>query len=154
MKIYKKIKLESTFIETINPRKSNIIVGVIYRHLKMDGTDFNNNFLKNFLKKINQEQKKVFLLGDFNVDLMHNNEHKSTSEFLDSLASNSSLPFNIQPGQQISDSRTLFTIFSVMSSQKALFVVILQLPFLTIYPSFWSPQTLLLIDFSINLMFL
>ena len=79
-------------------------------------TDFNNNFLNNFLKKINQEQKKVFLLGDFNVDLMHNNEHKPTSEFLDSLASNSSLPFNIQPSQHISDSRTLFTIFSVMSS--------------------------------------
>ena len=36
----------------------------------MDVTDFNNNFLNNLLKKINQEQKKVFLLGDFNVDLM------------------------------------------------------------------------------------
>ena len=32
-----------------------------------------------------------------------------------------------------------------MSSQKTLFVVILQLPFLTIYASFWSHQTLLLI---------
>ena len=76
MKIYKKFELESTFIEIINPRKSNIIVGVIYKHPKMDVTDFNNNFLNNLLKKINQEQKKVFLLGDFNVDLMHYNEHK------------------------------------------------------------------------------
>ena len=99
MKIHKKIELESTFIETINPRKSNIIVGVIYKHLKMDGTDFNNNFLKNFLKKINQEQKKVFLLGDFNVELMHYNEHKPTNEFLDSLASNSYLPYITQPSQ-------------------------------------------------------
>ena len=45
LKIYKKFELESTFIEIINPRKSNIIVGVIYKHPKMDGTDFNNNFL-------------------------------------------------------------------------------------------------------------
>ena len=86
MKIYKKFELESTFIEIINPRKSNIIVGVIYKHPKMDVTDFNNNFLNNLLKKINQEQKKLFLLGDFNIDLMHYNENKPTNEFLDSLA--------------------------------------------------------------------
>ena len=49
--IYKKFELESTFIEIINPRKSNIIVGVIYKHPKMDVTDF--NFSNNLLKKIN-----------------------------------------------------------------------------------------------------
>ena len=60
LKMYNKFELESTFIEIINPRKSNIIVGVIYKHPKMDVTDFNNNFLNNLLKKINQEQKKCF----------------------------------------------------------------------------------------------
>ena len=59
LKMYNKFELESTFIEIINPRKSNIIVGV-YKHPKMDVTDFNNNFLNNLLKKINQEQKKCF----------------------------------------------------------------------------------------------
>ena len=59
-KIYKKIELEPTFAEIINTRKSNIIVGVIYKHLKMGVTDFNNNFLNNLLKKINQEQKQRF----------------------------------------------------------------------------------------------
>ena len=62
----------------------------------MDVTDFNHNFLNNLLKKINQEQKKVFLLGDFNIDLMHYNEYKPTNAFLDSLASNSYLPYIIQ----------------------------------------------------------
>ena len=47
----------------------------------------------------------------------------------------------------------LSTIFSAMSSQKTVFVVISQLPFLTIYPSSWSHQTLLLIDLPINLEF-
>ena len=60
LKIYKKIELQSTFIEIINPRKPNIIVGVIHKHPKMDVTDFNNNFLNNLLKKINQEQKTCF----------------------------------------------------------------------------------------------
>ena len=45
LNIYKKNELESTFIEIVNPKKSNIIVGVIYRHLSMDLTDFNCNYL-------------------------------------------------------------------------------------------------------------
>ena len=57
----------------------------------MDVTEF-NNILNNHLKKINQEQKIVLLLGDFNVDLMHYNEHKPTNKFLDSLVSNSYIP--------------------------------------------------------------
>ena len=32
LNIYKKNELESTFIEIVNPKKSNIIVGVTYRH--------------------------------------------------------------------------------------------------------------------------
>ena len=54
------IELESTFTEIINTRKSNIIVGVIYKHLEMGVTDLSNNFLNNLLKKINQEQKQRF----------------------------------------------------------------------------------------------
>ena len=84
----------------------------------MDVTDFNNNFLNNLLKKINQEQKKVFLLGDFNVDLIHYNEHKPINEFLDSLASNSSLPYIIQPSRHTSHSRTFIdNIFSNVISR-------------------------------------
>ena len=60
-KFIKKIdELESTFIEIINPRKSNIIVGVIHKHPKMEVSDFKNNFLINLLKNINEEQKKRF----------------------------------------------------------------------------------------------
>ena len=36
LNLYKVKNLESTFIETTNPNKSNIIVGCIYRHPKMD----------------------------------------------------------------------------------------------------------------------
>ena len=36
----------------------------------MDMVEF-NNILNNLLKKINQEQKAVFLLGNFNIDMMH-----------------------------------------------------------------------------------
>ena len=78
LNIYKKFELESTFVEIINPKRSNIIVGTIDRHPKMDVTEF-NNILNNLLKKINQEKKTEFLLDNLNIDLMHYNEHKPTN---------------------------------------------------------------------------
>ena len=78
----------------------------------MDLTEF-SNILNNLLKKVNQEQKEMFLLGDFNIDLMHCNENKPTNEFLDSLAFNSYLPYIIQSSTHTSHSRTLIgNIFS------------------------------------------
>ena len=50
LNIYKKFELESIFVEIINPKKSNIIVDTIYRHPKMDVTEF-NNILNNLLQK-------------------------------------------------------------------------------------------------------
>ena len=38
----------------MNPKKSNIIVGTIYKHLSMDLTDFNNNYLNNLLEKVSK----------------------------------------------------------------------------------------------------
>ena len=56
LKIYKSFKLESTFIEICNPKKTNIITGWIYKHPNMNINKFNDiilmNFLTNYLKKI------------------------------------------------------------------------------------------------------
>ena len=79
LNIYKKNELESTFIEIVNPKKSNIIVGVIYRHPSMDLADFNSNYLNKLLENISKEQKSMFLLGDFNVNLLNYNEHNQTN---------------------------------------------------------------------------
>ena len=70
LNIYKKNELESTFIEIRNPKKSNIIVGTIHKHPSMDLTHFNSNYVNSLLEKISKEQKSVFLLGDFNINLM------------------------------------------------------------------------------------
>ena len=80
--------MESTFIETVNPKKSNGVVGVIYRDPSMDFADFNSNYVSKLLENISEEQKSMFLLGDFNVNLLNYNEHNQTNEFFDSLASN------------------------------------------------------------------
>ena len=113
LNIYKKNELESTFIEIVNPRKSNIIVGVIYRHPSMDLADFNCNYLNKLLENVSKEQKSIFLLGDFNVNLLNYNEHNQKNEFLDSLASTSFIPLILQPTRITSDSNTLIdNIFS------------------------------------------
>ena len=100
-------------IEIVNPRKSNIIVRVIYRHPSMDLADFNYNYLNKPLENISKKQKSIFLLGDFNVNFLNYNEHNETNEILDSLASNSFIPLILQPTRITSHSNTLIdNIFS------------------------------------------
>ena len=54
----------------------------------MDVTDFSINYLNKLLENISEEQKSIFLFGDFNISLSNN----QTNEFLDSLTSNLFLP--------------------------------------------------------------
>ena len=88
-------------------------MGVIYRHPSVDLADFNCNYLNKLLENISKEQKSIFLLGDFNVNLLNYNDHNQTNEFLDSLASNSFIPLILQPTRITSHSNTLIdNIFS------------------------------------------
>ena len=70
LNMYKKGQLESTFIEAINSKKSNIVVSCVYKHPNMDVLDF-NSLINQLLDKISKEQKKIFLLGDFNINLLN-----------------------------------------------------------------------------------
>ena len=70
-------------------------------------TDFNSNYLNKLLDNISKEQKSIFLLEDFNANLLNYNKHNPTNEFLDSLASNSSAPLILQPTRITSHSNTL-----------------------------------------------
>ena len=86
-------QLESTSIETINSRKSNIIVGYLYKHPNMDVSDFNKDYLNTLLDKLSKENKQASLLDDFTINLLNYNDHQSANEFLDSLASNSIMQY-------------------------------------------------------------
>ena len=50
--IYKSTELESTFIEILNPKKINVIVGCIYRHTHMDLNEFNDYYINSLLVKL------------------------------------------------------------------------------------------------------
>ena len=75
--------------------------------------------LNPLLEKLAKEQKTVFLLGDFNVDLLKHEQHKVANEFLDSLSSKLFLPYIIQPSRINSHSKYIIeNIFSNFISQE------------------------------------
>ena len=72
---------ESCFIEIENDKSRNIIVGVIYgTHTSIDC--FNAD-IDNILQILTKENKNHYLLGDFNIDLLKDETHRPTSDFLD-----------------------------------------------------------------------
>ena len=69
--------------------------------------------LNQILEILSKEHKQVFLLGDFNINLLNYNDHQPTNDFLESLASNSFIPYMLHPTRITSHSKTLIdNIFS------------------------------------------
>ena len=78
----------------------------------MDVLEFNNH-LNQMLEKVSKEQKQIFLLGDFNINLLNYNVHQPTNDFLGSLASNFIIPNILQTARLTRHSKTLIeNIFS------------------------------------------
>ena len=75
MCIYETVELKSTFIELMNTKKSNVIIGAIYRQPNMDLDDFNDIYFNPLVDKILKESKLIFLLD---VDLLKCDHHAPT----------------------------------------------------------------------------
>ena len=87
LKIYKSFELESTFIEICNPKKTNIVIGCIYKHPIMNINELNDDYLIELLHKLSKENKTIFLLGDFNINLLNYNIHLPRLPFIPLLSS-------------------------------------------------------------------
>ena len=86
--IYKPKKLESIFVEVVLLKKSNLIVGYIYKHPCMHICTFSDHYLSPLLDNLSKEANKtIVLLGDFNNDLLNFNTSEHVSTSLDDLAS-------------------------------------------------------------------
>ena len=79
--IYKSRELESFFIENLNPKGKNTIIGTMYRHPCMDQNLFLDDFVKPLCDKLTAENKKIYLAGDFNLDLSNLNHTESQKFF-------------------------------------------------------------------------
>ena len=107
LNIYKSKELESFFIEIKNPKEKNDIVGVIYRHPCMDENSFTDNYLKKITDILSTENKKIFISGDFNYDLLNVSKHNETFSFFDTMMSNFLLPLITIPTKINSGTNTL-----------------------------------------------
>jgi len=95
----------------INSHK-NIIIGEIYRPPNTDIDLFNTN-LMDILDSIQRENKLIYLLGDFNINLLNTDIHNYSSEFIDIMYSHSLFPLINKPTRVTERSATLIdNIFS------------------------------------------
>ena len=96
---------ESWFIEINKSNDKNIIIGSIYRHHHHSINEF-NNYLEDIIKKISSENKLIYLTGDFNIDILKNNE-KYIDDFFDLIYSYSLYPLILRPTRITDKSETL-----------------------------------------------
>lgn len=104
--------LESLFIElqASNTYKSkDIIIGAVYRPPGGCINVFNDTFVQT-LDKIKTENKLVYIIGDFNVNLLNADSHSPTSEFLEMFYASSLFPLINRPTRVTSQSATLIDL--------------------------------------------
>ena len=90
-------ELESTLIEIYNPKKTCIIVGCIYKHPNMSVNEFIDDYLNRLLDKLSKENKAIFLLIDFKINLLTYDTDPRINKFLDSTSCHYLPSHTIQP---------------------------------------------------------
>ena len=85
--LYKCKEIESCFIEIIESKKKNTILGCIYKHSNVSVGKLTNDFLEHLLEKVSFEKKEVNFMGDFNINLLNCNTDKNTCDYMDILYS-------------------------------------------------------------------
>ena len=103
--------IESTFIEILNKKQKNLIIGCVYKDPKHEVKDFTNKHMMPLLDKLSNENKDITIMGDFNVNLINCNDDKNISNFLDTVLSHSFLPFITTPTRITRNTKTLIDIF-------------------------------------------
>ena len=99
-------KFESLSIEILND-KANVIIGTIYRHPNGCIKTFTNEIeqlLGNIVKK---ENKKIVIMGDFNINLLNHGSHKPTDYFFNNMLNQCLFPYITQPSRFTGETHTL-----------------------------------------------
>ena len=110
-------KLESILIEVICPNTSNAIIGWIHKHPMLHIGGFNSNYISALLRKLSKESsKQIFLLGDFNIDLLKYESSELINSFHDTLSSDFLSP-QINLPTRISSSSTLIDNLLMQQNQ-------------------------------------
>ena len=94
----------TVWVEVENTNDKNYLFCCAYRHLNSD-VDVFTSHLQSILPKLTNKQ--VFIMGDFNINLLHYNEHAPTNEFINNLFSYNFLPCISHPTRISENSSTI-----------------------------------------------
>ena len=104
---------ETLWIEIKTGSKAkNILCCCVYRHPNTDPKKF-VDYMDNVFSKLSKANKSVFLMGDFNVNLLSYETHSDTNDFINSMVYYYLLPYILHPTRVTDHSSTVIdNIFS------------------------------------------
>ena len=91
---------QSVWLEIKNSGSKNIICGCIYRHPRYDVSNF-LTYMETILKKVTDENKELYICGDFNIDILKIESVESYLTFYNLLTCHNLLPFIIHPSRVV-----------------------------------------------------
>ena len=87
----------------------------------MDLNEFNDKYVSKLLDNITKENKSIFLLGGFNIDLLKYDSHSPANEFLHSLSFSMIYSYILHPSRETGHYKTLIdNIFSTHISKEGI----------------------------------
>ena len=96
---------QALWVEFLFEKKSNIICGIIYR--QHNSPESFQAYFDEALERFSQSDKTVYIMGDFNINLLNAETCNFTKEFLLALQSYSFIPTIDKPTRVYSSSATL-----------------------------------------------
>ena len=103
---------EAVWVEIKNIKGKTFLCGCVYRHPNTDDTCF-TQYMETTFTEMNKDKYNIFIMGDFNIDLLQYDTHNSTNDFLNSMISHSFLPYVLQLTRVTDHSATIIdNIFS------------------------------------------
>ena len=102
---------ETVWIEIQNTKSKNVLCCCAYRHPNSE-IKFNDH-MQEIMTKIESENKLVFIMGDFTINLLNYENHTTTNDFLNTFFTNHLQPLILQTTRVTSSTSTLIdNIFS------------------------------------------
>ena len=97
---------ETVWAEIENSKDKNILICCAYRHPSSEVEHF-TEYIQKTLSNPSVANKHVFILGDFNINLLNYDSHTATCDFVSLLLSQHFLPYIIHPTRVSDHSSTI-----------------------------------------------
>ena len=97
---------ETVWVDIKNVKSKNILCCCAHRHPSSSPERF-TQYIDTTLYNLASENKNIFILGDFNINLLNCVNHPASENFLTTMNSNYLLPYILQPTRVTDQSATL-----------------------------------------------